>query len=525
MRYKCGAYYRISKEDEEHKDESSSIESQRMIVESFCKFQQLELIEEYVDDGYSGGNYDRPSFQKMLKDIESKKINCVITKDFSRFGRDLYQTGSYIESYFIDKGIRYIAINDSYDSLVGDNMISMKLTFNDYYLRDISKKVKSSLNARQKKGEYIGSYPKYGYLKNPNDHHKLIIDPVASIIVKKIFDMALIGNSCYIIAETLTQEQIPIPIVYKKESRGLAVTENDGNGIWKPQTVRSILQSEMYIGNMVQNKWNKIRYNSKKLKSVNPKDYIIVENTHEPIIDKETFFKVQDMLKVNHRSVTKNKNKYLFSGLLKCKECGHIISILEKKNKKNNCHYTQCSLYSKKGKYGLCNSHRINYDWLELDLINIIKKIGMNFLSTYNTQDLLEETNKKINIELVNIKKEIELINCKIKKYNIAIENLYLDKIEGKIPINIFDNLAKQYDEKLNMFKNSKKELEEEQIRLQNKNSEINYKTCESIFKEFLSCKTPTRSLIVELFNKIEIDNDKNVKIYFNFPKISELVE
>src|SRR5690625_4529702 len=169
-KYKCGRYLRLSKEDELKKDESSSIASQRMIIESFAKFQGLEVIKEYIDDGFSGGNFDRPGFKKMIKDIENGVINCVITKDLSRLGRELYQTGRYIEEYFIDNNIRYIAINDGYDSLLGDNMLSMRLTFNDFTLRDVSKKVKSSLTAKQKNGEYIGTYPKYGYLKDPVNH-------------------------------------------------------------------------------------------------------------------------------------------------------------------------------------------------------------------------------------------------------------------------------------------------------------------------------------------------------------------
>ena len=150
-KYKCGRYLRLSKEDELKKDESSSIASQRMIIESFAKFQGLEVIKEYIDDGFSGGNFDRPGFKEMIKDIEDGVINCVITKDLSRLGRELYQTGRYIEEYFIDNNIRYIAINDGYDSLLGDNMLSMRLTFNDFTLRDVSKKVKSSLTAKQKK--------------------------------------------------------------------------------------------------------------------------------------------------------------------------------------------------------------------------------------------------------------------------------------------------------------------------------------------------------------------------------------
>ena len=153
-KYKCAGYYRLSKEDKLKKDESSSIESQRMIVESHCKYHKLDLIKEYVDDGYSGGNFNRPAFQEMIDDIETGKINCIITKDLSRLGREIYQTGELIEDYFNDKQVRYIAINDSFDSLQGDPMVTYKLAHNDYTLRDTSKKVTSSLRSKQKNGNY-----------------------------------------------------------------------------------------------------------------------------------------------------------------------------------------------------------------------------------------------------------------------------------------------------------------------------------------------------------------------------------
>lgn len=523
-KYKCGDYLRLSKEDDLKKDESSSIESQRMIIESFCKFGKLDLVEEYVDDGYSGGNFDRPAFKRMLDDIDSGKINCVITKDLSRLGRELYGTGSFIEEYFLEKNVRYIAINDGYDSLNGDSMISMKLTFNDYILRDTSKKVKSAFTARQKNGDYIGSIPKYGYLKDPSDHHKLVVDPVASVIVKRIYNMALAGNTCYTIATTLTDEKIPIPIVYKKESRGATVTDNDGYGIWRSQTIRDILTSEMYIGNMVQNTYNKIRYNSKKLRAVNKEDYIIVPDTHEAIISKEVFDKVQTLLKVNSKLVAKSKKEYLFSGLLKCKECGHSISILERKNKKSDSHYTQCNQYSKKGKYGICNIHRVNYNLLEEDLINIITNICNFFIKEYDSKSLIEEANLILSEELNSLQKETDIFIRDINKYNTAIEELYLDKVNGKLPENIFRNLLDSYNDKLNNAIKLKSELDNKKILITSKLQTLDYDSCAFIVKKFLAQKKPSKSMIAELIDRIEIDNDKKIYVFFKFQELASFV-
>lgn len=521
---KCGIYLRLSKEDSKNllNDESVSIKGQRMIITSFCSFNNIDIACEYVDDGYSGSNFDRPGFKKMIKDIESGKINLVITKDLSRLGRELYKTGSYIEDYFNDKNVRYIAINDGYDSFKeNDGSISMKLAYNDYVLRDTSRKVRSSLTARRKNGQYIGSIAKYGYIKDPKDHHHLIKDTTAAIIVKKIFDMALQGNTCYKIASILTEEKIPIPIIYKGETRGANITDNDGCGIWKVQTVKDILTSEMYTGTMVQNIWTKVRYNSKKLRRLDEQDYIKVENTHEAIIDKDTFDRVQEIVKKEKGVLSKSKKIYLFSGLLYCKECGHRISILERKNKKDNSHYTQCSMYSKKGKYGVCNIHRVNYNQLEDDLILIIKRVCKSYLHKYDNKLLTEEINNIMCEEEINLQKEIDSLTLEITKYGKVIEGLYMDKTLGKVPENVFDRLLMTYNESLNRCIDSKNELDEKKEQIMEKNKKVDYENCAKFITNYLSQQTPTRSLIIALVDKVEIDNEKNIKIYFNFPELS----
>ena len=492
-KYKCGRYLRLSKEDELKKDESSSIASQRMIIESFAKFQGLEIIKEYTDDGFSGGNFDRPGFKEMIKDIEDGVINCVITKDLSRLGRELYQTGRYIEEYFIDNNIRYIAINDGYDSLLGDNI-----------------------------GEYIGTYPKYGYLKDPANHHKLIIDPVASLVVKRMFEMARQGNSCYKIASVLTEEKVSIPIVYKKESRGALITDNDGFGIWRPQTIRNILTSEMYIGNMVQNTYNKVRYNSKRIRATKKEEYIIVEGTHEPIIDKETFELVGKLISSKSlRKQREQKEKYLFTGLLKCKECGHNISILKKKCKKSNSHYTQCNGYSKKGKYGVCKIHRVNYNLLEEDLIKIINKICDSYLKEYNNKKLTYDANKLLESEITKIQKQIDILTKEISKYDTLIEQIYIDKVGNKIPEKTFDSLLNNYNEKLEISSAKKKELLEQKEKVVMAIKKFDFESCKTAVRSFLKTKKPSRELIVNLVEKVEIDNDNNIKLYFKFPELT----
>lgn len=521
--YKCGNYLRLSKEDDLKKDESSSIANQRMINTSFANYAHLEIVKEYVDDGFSGGNFERPAFKQMLEDIEQGKINCVITKDLSRLGREIYQTGLFIEDFFNQKGVRYIAVNDGYDSLNGDNMLAIRLGVNDLYLRDISKKVKTSFKALQKEGKYLGSIACYGYLKDPSDHHHLIVDPEAACIVKRIYTLALEGNSPYMIAKILTNNNIPIPIVYKQETRAMNVTDNNGLGIWKPQTIRRILTNEMYIGNMVQNTFNKIRYNSKKKRQTVKTDWIIVKNTHEAIIDYEVFKKVQEILKKSQKQTAKKTSKYLFTGLLKCHECGHNISILEKTNKKNKSHYTQCNLYSKKGKYGKCSIHRINYNYLEEDLISLIGDSLNKSLKKLNYQKLTNKINNIYNQDLNKLQTSIASLTKSIVKSKQAIEQLYMDKVNNKIPVEIFESLLAKYSFNITKNLNLKKDFENQKKLLNQNIPQIDYNKSTDLIKHIITNPQTNRAFICSLIDKIEIIDNKNeeikIKVYFNYQK------
>lgn len=518
---KCASYLRLSKEDNIKLDESSSISSQRMIIQSFAKFNNFNIAEEYIDDGFTGGNFVRPAFQRMLEDIKNGRINCIITKDLSRLGREMYQTGGYIEDYFIENGVRYIAINDSYDSQVGDSMLGIRLGVNDLYLRDVSKKVRSSMRIKQESGKYIGSFPCYGYMKDPNDKHHLIPDEKVVHIVKMIYQLALDGYGMNSICNKLTGMKIPIPIVYKNEPRGKLVTDNEGLGIWKHSTVKNILTSQMYIGNMVQHTFEKLSYRSKKQRKINDDDLIVVENTHEPIINKEDFDKVQKILKSRSRYTRLKEKKYLFTGLLKCKECGASLSISEKITKSSNSHYTQCNLYRKKGKYGKCTQHRLNYNWLEEDLLEIIRNICDKFLQDYDYKGIIAKANE-INIEnLDNLSKELENINKDLSKARLTIDNLYNDKISGLI---LEEDFKRMYDKNItnnNILKDKKITCEEKIKEIETELSKIDYEGCRTTAKQFMGMKKPTRNIISRIVQRVEISESKEVDIHFNFKELS----
>lgn len=523
--YNCGMYLRLSREDLKKCDESSSIQSQRLIIKGFAKHNNFKIIDEYVDDGYSGSNFERPGFKKMISDIESGKINCVITKDLSRLGREMYKTGKYIEEYFLEHNIRYIAINDSFDSNIGDAMLGIRLGVNDLYLRDVSKKVRTSFRVKQERGEYIGSIACFGYKKDQKDHHKLVIDEEASKVVKYIFKLYLDGYGCSKICKKLTDEKIPIPVVYKRETRGLNVVENDGFGVWKSSTVKNILKSQMYIGNMVQHVLEKVSYNQKKTRRVNDENQIIVKNTHEAIISLEDFNKVQKIINSRtHCETPKNYDKYLFSGLMICGTCGHTLGISCKKRKSSDSLYTYCNYYQRKGVYSNCTPNRLNYKNLEEDILDYLKNLLKTSIENIDKRKMIEEILYVYNKKNDELNHKLILINTKIEKVNKIISNLYNDKIDEIISNETYKNLSRENEERLLEYQKEKKYIENMILFTDSKSFEKNLIECRKYVEDFLNLVNPTKDVIKKLVNRVVIfdnKNNKTVKVYFNFSKLS----
>lgn len=526
--YKCGSYLRLSREDYKNGDESSSIEGQRLINNSFAKHNGFKIVREYSDDGFSGGNFDRPGFERMINDIETGKINCVITKDLARLGREMYGTGKYIEQYFIEHQVRYIAINDSYDSLIGDSMLGIRLSVNDLYLRDVSKKVRTSLHAKQEKGDYIGSFPCYGYKKDPNDHHHLIIDEEAAKIVRKIYDLFLGGFSMTKICHELTDAKIPIPIVYKKEPRGLMVTENDGYGVWKRATVCNILTSQMYIGNMVQHIYEKVSHTSKKLRRLAEKERIIVENTHEAIISKDDFTKVQEIIKNRSReTIPIDNERYLLSGLIICGNCGHTLGIRERENKKGVSRYTHCNLYQRKGKYSNCFPNRINYNLLEEDILNFLQRLGSIFMDKYDSSNLMEDTIYYYNRDIENLNKKKDDLNRELCKERKCISSLYNDRINETISIDTYKMLSQEHETKIKQLNKELNSVSDSLILYSNNSVEKEFYKCKRAIEQFMSLKTPTKDTIKRLIKRIVVsgEKEKEVKVFLKFKFLVDLAK
>ena len=375
--YHAAIYLRISRDDED-KSESDSIQNQRELLKAYIeKRSELELADEFVDDGYSGTNFDRPGFQKMMDRVQEKTINCIIVKDLSRLGRNYIETGRFIDQIFPMLGVRFISVNDNYDSFSDHNdadqiIIPFKNLINDAYCRDISMKIRSQLDVKRKSGKFIGPWAGYGYLKDPDDKHHLIIDEKAADIVKMIFDMKLDGYSPGRIAAKLNELGVLTPLQYKR-SIGLNCNAGYWKGeehVWVAATVLRILSNELYIGNMVQGKNRKINYKIKYCQPVEEKEWIRVKNTHEPIVTKAVFDRVQELLQEDTRTSPNRETVNLLGGLVRCGDCGQNMVLTNRRKNDRKYNYYICST-AKTSKD--CSLHMINADKLEQIVLSAVQ--------------------------------------------------------------------------------------------------------------------------------------------------------
>ena len=478
----------------------------------YAKENNLRIYDIYIDDGYSGTNFDRPEFKRLIKDIELKKINMVITKDMSRLGRDYIGTGELVEKFFPEHNVRYIAVTDNIDTYLdstNNDIAPFKAIMNDFYAKDISKKIKSSLKAKMKEGKYVGGRAPFGYTKDPNNKNQLVINEEQAIIVKRIFDMSLNGLSYYKIADILTKEKIKTPASYYNfEWCG---NYNPSLNKWNSKTIYDILTNRIYTGDLVQNKRNKVNYKVKKVVRNNPKDYIIVENTHEAIIEKDIFNEVQRKLPKNvGRNEKKEQN--LLDGLLYCGDCGHRISV-QARRKKDNKHYTMCNYYRTYMKEHLCTTHSNNYDKLEQLILNNLKELCLKYLDKKKVKESVIENCKNINTN--NNEKEIEILSKEINQINDNLDNIYIDKLNKKITEDQFNRVKSKLEMELNRKITRLNELKNISSEILNEDK-VN-KEIEKFINKFLSMDTPSRELVSSLIDRIDIFEDKRIIISVPF--------
>ena len=515
--FRVGIYIRLSRDD--GNIESDSIISQRSLLNQYIKENNYNLIDEYVDDGFTGTNFERPSFKKMIKDIESGRINMIITKDMSRLGRDYIGTGELIEKYFPNKNVRYIAINDGIDTFIdntNNDIAPFKAIMNDMYAKDISKKVKTSLHSRMKEGLYVSGRCPFGYMKDSINKNHLVINNEQAGIVKLIFDLALKGNTYHYIAEELTKRKIKTPASYynyvwnTKCIKTYCISQE--YGVWVDTTIKAILINQIYVGDTVQGKTKKINYKLKKTVKNKPRDYIIVENTHEAIIDRDTFNYVQTLLPKNVKRPEK-KRFYLLDGLLYCGDCNHRITI--RYQNKTGRSYTTCDYYRTYSKYHVCTTHTNNYEVLESVILEDIRSVCKKYLDKKKVKDSVG--NMTFEDNTLKINKQIESLETANNKLTNNLDKTYMDMLKGIIDeeqyVRVSENLKKEIDDNKSNIDNLKNEQTEE--------NKIGKKQIEKYIDEFLSLEKPTRELIINLVEKIYIYQDKTIDIIFTFKNVT----
>ena len=452
-------YARLSKDDDLVGD-SNSIVHQKEILAKYAKEHGFTNIEFYVDDGFSGTNFNRPDFQRMMADAEEGKISTVIVKDMSRFGRDYIMVGYYTEIYFSNLDIRFIAINDNVDSNIQteNDLTPFKNVFNEWYARDTSKKIRAVFKAKGNSGKHLSTNPPFGYKKDPNDKDKWIIDDEAADTVRRIFQMYVDGYRISEIGHKLTEEKVETPILYYM-NRGIKTNaRSEYPEIWDLMSIKYILSQTAYAGHTVNFQTAVKSYKTKKQIRLPKEDWIIYRNTQEPIIDEKTFETVQQMRKVK-RARTKYNEPNMFSGLLYCADCGNHLTIQRVARNRKMDNFS-CATYRKKKK-GLCSCHRILVSDLETIVKEDLQKVcEYVFLHEKEfTDEYLSGSKKETEKFKSKTKAELKRLSERQEEIGKIIRKLYEDNVNGRITDERFDFLAKSYEDEGNDLKTKIQEL------------------------------------------------------------------
>lgn len=453
--YNVGIYCRLSNDDERD-GESVSIENQKLLLQNYVRQRGWNEYDTYIDDGYSGTNFNRPGVQRLIEDAKAKRINLILVKDLSRFGRNYIEFGQYTDYLFPSLGCRFIALNNGIDTMSDngstDVMCFLNL-FNEFYSRDTSKKVKAVKKACAESGKFMGTYPAYGYKRDPADKHHLIIDEETAPVVRRIFAMRASGMGYHAIASALNEEGIPTPggLYYQRKGQS---DPRRVNHKWADQTVRKIIQSEVYIGNMVQGKLGTLSYKSRKLISKPEEEWIRVEGTHEPIISREVWDTVVSIAKKRLRKHAATDGiKSIFTGLVYCADCGfkmrnHIEKFTYKDGRPGRYSSFICGNYARSGK-SACTTHTIYENVLtQLVLADIREKASF---AEHDPERLARQITslkeKEARSRLTSCEQELKAVKARLTELERLMQHLYEDKCTGAIPQTVFQTLMHKYEQ------------------------------------------------------------------------------
>ncbi|NLD87542.1 MAG: recombinase family protein [Clostridiales bacterium] len=504
----AGLYMRLSREDGDRPESDSIINQQRILSDYCTRHPEFKVVAEYSDDGYTGTNFDRPGFRRMLADIEAGKLDCVLVKDLSRFGRDYIDMGFYLERRFPSLGVRFIAVNEGIDSENGyDLLLPMKNVFNSKYAKDISLKVRSAFRAKQTRGEFIGAFASYGYVKNEKDNDKLVIDPPAAQVVRRIFTLFESGMGKVAIAKMLNKEGIPCPSIYKRQ---MGMKYNNGRRLdetsyWTYATVNRILKNPMYVGDMVQGKSVRPTMHG-KAKAVTREEWILVKGTHDAIISREQWERVQSLLEKRGWTPDFEQNISIFAGFLKCGDCGRAMAKTTRTYNGSKYITYNCGSHKRYG-VAVCTPHTIHHETLEdiilADLNNVISSVR-------NLRELAEQVTKKApktdNTAMDKLRLSIERIR-RLKK------GTYEDYKEGIITKADFMAFHAEYEKQEESLKHQLTALEQD---AEEKKTNLYSQWVERLLS-LGYLERLDRQTLVETVKEIRIFEDRRIEITYLF--------
>lgn len=515
LQNKAGLYIRLSREDAGD-GESSSIGTQREILTKFAADNSLIVIDEYVDDGYSGTNFDRPAFKRMIDDIEKGKINCVISKDTSRLGRNVAKTLELTDEYFPLHNVRYIAINEGYDSAARSNGIAtvmpLMASINEYYARDTSAKIRSAIYSKMESGEYIASFAPYGYKKDTEHGNKnrLVIDPVTAPIVQSIFRMAAENHRPSEIAQYLNEKGIATPMEYRLKCRPyLSVDKYSLRKEWSAVGISKMLRNEVYLGKTLQGKTTKVTFKSKAVKNNSRSEWHVVEGTHEPLVSEEVFRMARNRC-ISRRSPPTKGFHNIFAGIAVCADCGKSMATSPSR-KKGATYNLVCGGYKAHGAKE-CSNHAIDYDLLyqtvqkELQALLSLAPKEREMVIAALIKDAHRRRENDASL------RALEQMKIELKKLESSMRKLYEDFAAGRITSAMYETIAPQYEVDMSTLKKSIS-MAKERIEQQPHATEMDaYHKFFALLDEVVEVKELSKSLLTRLIDRIEVRQGEYIK-------------
>ena len=504
-------YLRLSRDD--GNAESMSIANQRDMLIAYCEERGWKIYDIYVDDGFTGTNFERPGFQRMIEDVKKGYISVVLTKDLSRFGRNYIVTGHYTDFFFPEHGVRFVAVNDSYDSDKDDNDIApFKNVLNEMYAKNVSKSVRSARGTSAKQGKFMGSKPPFGYIRSPENKHILIADPPAAEIVKRLFREFAGGESGRNIAAKLNAEGVDTPAEYYFKQTGKRATRGDSIQQWGSSTIMQLLRNQVYIGNMVQCKRKVTSFKTKKRHVTDPDDWVVVVNTHEALIDKYTWDCVQRRMDATKRApsnhaikVNRKKEVSLFSGIIRCADCGAAMAFNQRERKNGNVKMIyRCSRYNNGGK-GACTTHTIDAEVLESIILADIQHHAE--MAIKNERKLLDRlisfSGQELESKKAALEKSLRDATNRITFIHEASRKLFEEKICGNVPDSLFKKMLSDYEHELALLE--EKVTETRRTIQSESNEEADIMQWMSLIKECVSIDKLDRGTVFQLIDHVAV--------------------